>query len=272
MMNVKRLPLMVSTIPFTPDSPQILELLEKGFGLEIFLDWPQWCDEWQIEEKVKEWQSIYGSFPVSVHATMIEGSDLTASRESRVYELTMAAYHRAIEFAGRLGALHVVIHSHGHHTIVTNENRELFQNRVKEALPLLVHWAEKAGTVIVVENIGSRHEDTLLFEENEYVKLFSEVKGIRSLIDIGHGHLNQWNLVEVIEKLKNEVVSFHVHDNYGEKDEHNSMGNGSVDWGTLLPKLFSPVHLSSLVIEYDSEVTADFTQNYVIFQSLIRTF
>ncbi|MBP9483530.1 MAG: sugar phosphate isomerase/epimerase [Negativicutes bacterium] len=272
MINAKQLPLMVSTIPFTPESPQITELLEKGFGLEIFLDWPQWCDEWQIEEKVRAWRNTYGPFPVSVHATMIEGSDLTAPQESRVYELTMAAYHRAIEFAGRLGALHVVIHSHGHHTIVTNENRELFQNRVKEALPLLVNWAEKAGTVIVVENIGSRHEETLLFEENDYVKLFSEVEGIQSLIDIGHGHLNQWNLPDVIERLKNDIVSFHVHDNYGEKDEHNSMGNGSVDWGTLLPKLLSPVCLASLVIEYDSEVTADFAQNYSIFQSLIRTF
>ncbi len=39
MIEKRELPLLVSTIPFTPESKEIEKLLKEGFGLEIFLDW-----------------------------------------------------------------------------------------------------------------------------------------------------------------------------------------------------------------------------------------
>ncbi len=270
MIEKRELPLLVSTIPFTPESKEIEKLLKEGFGLEIFLDWPQWCDEYEIEEKIKKWRKDYGEFPVSIHATMIEGTDLTDPPESHTYQLTLAAFHRASQFASLIKALHVVIHTHGHHTLVTEDIKSVYQERVKKALPLLVKWAKDAGTEVGVENIGTEKNQTLLFNDKEYIQLFEDVKGIRSLIDIGHTHLNRWNIGKVIGKLEDKIISYHLHDNYGRDDNHYPMGKGWIPWEDFIGRIVNSTRATSLVLEFDNELAPNPVKSYLKAKKFIR--
>jgi sugar phosphate isomerase/epimerase len=53
-------------------------------------------------------------------------------------------------------------------------------------------------------------------------------------LDIGHAHLNQ-NLHAFLEEYP--PVHIHVHDNWGEVDDHAACGTGSVDFHSVLPFL-----------------------------------
>ena len=73
-----------------------------------------------------------------------------------------------------------------------------------------------------------------------------------TLIDIGHVKANGWDLENVIENLKDKIVSYHIHTNDGKHDQHLSV---SEDYDELksfvkLYKKYTPN--ADLVLEYNS--------------------
>ena len=48
-------------------------------------------------------------------------------------------------------------------------------------------------------------------------------------LDLGHAHITT-GVAEAIATLGKRIVSVHVHDNHGVKDEHLWPGDGTIDW------------------------------------------
>ena len=95
------------------------------------------------------------------------------------------------------------------------------------------------------------HTNNKLFDEEEFIKAIQN-REENTLIDIGHVKANGWDLENVIENLKDKIVSYHIHTNDGKHDQHLSV---SEDYDELksfvkLYKKYTPN--ADLVLEYNS--------------------
>ncbi len=121
-------------------------------------------------------------------------------------------------------------------------SREAADERKRDAafssLEHLVLHAKHAGVTICVENTTSEMGDPA------YLRSFvdeTRLTGLRFNFDIGHAHLADGPEAERVAKsfepLRELIVSAHVHDNHGEKDEHLAPYDGAIDWPTALALL-----------------------------------
>jgi sugar phosphate isomerase/epimerase len=108
------------------------------------------------------------------------------------------------------------------------------------SLEHLVLHAKHAGVTICVENTTSEMGDPA------YLRSFvdeTRLTGLRFNFDIGHAHLADGPVVERVAKgfepLRELIVSAHIHDNHGEKDEHLAPYDGSIAWPAALALLKS---------------------------------
>lgn len=56
-----------------------------------------------------------------------------------------------------------------------------------------------------------------------------EIKDAGICLDVGHAHLIG-EVVDAVESSSGHIVSTHLHDNHGRRDEHLVPGAGSIDW------------------------------------------
>lgn len=77
------------------------------------------------------------------------------------------------------------------------------------------------------------------------------------LIDIGHCNLSGWNIPELIRQLKDQIVSYHVHNNYGKLDDHLRIHDGTIDFEEFLECYKECTPNADIVVEYSLEGAAD---------------
>ena len=53
--------------------------------------------------------------------------------------------------------------------------------------------------------------------------------------DTGHAHVNEEGVQAAFETLRDRIISFHLADNDGHKDQHSQPPYGSIDWSTFVP-------------------------------------
>ena len=53
----------------------------------------------------------------------------------------------------------------------------------------------------------------------------------------------------IAEKLQPYIVNCHLHDNYGERDDHDLPGNGNIDWKRIVPLLMTSPRLRNIQSE-----------------------
>lgn len=56
-------------------------------------------------------------------------------------------------------------------------------------------------------------------------------------VDSGHCHLNGLSVPDVIRACGAWMRETHFHDNYGTRDEHNPVGQGTIDWHSVIQAL-----------------------------------
>ncbi len=59
---------------------------------------------------------------------------------------------------------------------------------------------------------------------------------VRMCFDIGHAHIGDGVLAS-LEPMREFLVTSHIHDNHGDKDEHLLPYEGTIEWKTALPAL-----------------------------------
>ncbi|MGL5189239.1 MAG: TIM barrel protein, partial [Cetobacterium sp.] len=111
----------------------------------------------------------------------------------------------------------------------------------------LLLLGKEIGVQILVENVGIGKN--MIYSQKEFEKLVLQ-KNLKVLIDIGHLLANKWNLDEVLETLKNNIIAYHIHSNDGEKDLHQSIFHGIFNGVEILKKILLETPNSKLVLEY----------------------
>jgi sugar phosphate isomerase/epimerase len=170
-------------------------------------------------------------------ATRESGQPLSICEVEKVRRIeAMDEFKRAIDVSEDLRFSRMVLHMGG--------SRETADPRKRDAafstLEHLVLHAHHAGVTLAVENTTSEMGDPA------YLRAFvdeTRLTGLRFNFDVGHANLADGPAEERLQKsfapMKELVMSVHLHDNHGDKDEHLLPYEGSIDWGAAIPLLKS---------------------------------
>lgn len=124
----------------------------------------------------------------------------------------------------------------------------------------IIDFAEENGIEMIYEN----H----VCSEEAIFRVLETFHKVNFCLDIGHLNVAihtekfKMNLDEFIEKIKPKLVNIHAHNNYGEKDEHNSLGNGNFSWRDLLDKL-KESNLRKIIFENRTKKEVDESKNLI---------
>jgi sugar phosphate isomerase/epimerase len=101
------------------------------------------------------------------------------------------------------------------------------------SLELLSLFAKQRGVTIALENTpGEMASPVNLKNFLEQTRLMN----VKLCFDTGHAHL-EGGVVAGLETILDLVVTTHVHDNRGERDDHLLPYEGTIDWNAALPAL-----------------------------------
>ena len=218
-------------------TPGILAEIEKAgiSALEIF------CSGLHVDyraadvvRELKDWFAEHELKLHSLHAPMHH--DISAKRETatpisiaepeRLRRLdAVDEVKRALEIADYVPVRYLVQHLDGR-----GDLDERHQDAAFNSLEHLVAFAKQRGVTIALENTPGelatpanlRHfiEDTRLHD-------------LRLCFDTGHAHIED-GVAMSYQTMRDLVVTTHVHDNHGEKDEHLPPFAGTIDWTAAL--------------------------------------
>lgn len=129
---------------------------------------------------------------------------------------------RALESAEHVPFRHMVVHLGEQYDGWSQRSLEFAET----ALEHLGAFARPLGVRLLVENLLS---ETTTPEHLVTILELGHLDQVGVCLDLGHAHITV-GFAEAISVLNNRIVSLHVHDNHGLKDEHLWPGDGSIDW------------------------------------------
>jgi sugar phosphate isomerase/epimerase len=113
------------------------------------------------------------------------------------------------------------------------------------SLEHLAAFAKQRGVVIALENTPNELGSPASLQQ--FVK-DTHLHDLRFCFDIGHAHL-QTGVEAGFELLRERVVTTHLHDNRGDKDEHLLPYEGTIDWDAALGVLANAPEPLPFVLE-----------------------
>ena len=124
------------------------------------------------------------------------------------------------------------------------------QNLVVRRLRNILEMGEQCGVPVLIENVGLRTKQNLLFDLPEFMALLDLFPEAGVLLDTGHAHVNGWDIPAVVKALGKRLVACHLHDNSGQGDEHLPIGQGSIAWEAYFKAIKKHAPKSIQVLEY----------------------
>ncbi len=113
------------------------------------------------------------------------------------------------------------------------------------SLEQLVVFAKHRGVTIALENTPS--EIGAPASLMQFVRE-THLSDLRFCFDIGHAHV-EGGVLPGFHAMRERIVTTHIHDNHGEKDEHLLPWEGTIDWDAALGEFASMPEPVPLVIE-----------------------
>ena len=208
--------------------------LSPEYGIEFFYEFGK---DYYWNEEIAAW----GKRGLSIHGPCVALNLADPAQEdyADIFAQTLA-------YAKKCGAEFVVVH--------TNEgigqDKMALQRLVIDRLHHIMALAKGYGVQMVIENVGLRTKNNVLFTLPEYLELFKEFPEAMALLDTGHAHVNGWDLAQVVEALGERLLAFHVHDNDGSGDDHLPVWQGNTDWEGFFAAVKQYAPKSTLVLEY----------------------
>ena len=175
-----------------------------------------------------------------------------------------------LEICAYMGVDTITIHlGNNHFKPACDYSDEQLIDWMKETLSELLPVAERLGITICIENIWFSVNTPEVLNS---IKACFPTDALGFCYDSGHanlmakGHASDTSFPRVhwasggrgeplwddkiLEKMLPHVVNCHLHDNYGVGDEHNIIGDGSIDWEHIMPLLLSAPRLKVIQSEF----------------------
>lgn len=178
------------------------------------------------------------------------GFPISISDPERVRRLdAVDEVKRALEVAERIPFRYLIQH--------IGNNRQAADGRSFDAafnsLEHLMVFAKHRGVTITVENTPGEFGSAASL--HQFIKE-THLKDLRFCFDIGHAHIES-GVAASLEAMHGRIVTTHLHDNHGEKDEHLLPGEGGIDWDAALKTLRANPEELPLVLELKEKAPGD---------------
>lgn len=221
-------------------------LLELGTDrIELMMDGSSWdlTDEelLKLATRLKASETIYSIHPAAWDV------NLTAEMAD-IRSTSFKLHQRAIHLAQSIQATSVVLHPGFLGSPCFN--RERAKERSKTATKLLTEEARRCGVVLAFENVGINGQS--IYTEDEFCQSIDDHgDGVGYLIDLGHAHINGWNIPRVLKLVADKLLGYHIHDNDGKRDQHLPIFEGTILWDEVfntMSEIHKPHH--EYILEY----------------------
>ncbi len=238
--------------------PGLLELAARSGaqGVEIFAA-RQHFDYTSREHIVElaEWFRSNSLEAFSMHAPLFPDREMGRAGAPGVNVLhpeksrrvdAMDEIKRALEAAEHIPLRNLVVH--------LGERSDLWSPRTVEyantALEHLGAFARPLGVKLLVENLLSEPTTP---EHLMIILEMGHLSNVGVCLDLGHAHITV-GVSSAIAALGTRIVSVHVHDNHGAKDEHLWPGTGSINWPATAAALQALAAPPAAVLEISSSL------------------
>jgi sugar phosphate isomerase/epimerase len=108
------------------------------------------------------------------------------------------------------------------------------RDRLYASLETLIPAAQRAGVHLALENMLPAHVGSRSADIRSIVDHF-ESPWLGVCFDTGHAHVNDEGVDAAFATLRDRIISFHLADNDGHKDQHSQPPYGTIDWSTFVP-------------------------------------
>lgn len=237
----------------------------KKLGLfkKYCFEYIHWCDDWNnntiyTEKNIQQFCQLvesYGLRCLDVHGAATPIIRIDAEEESMLNKYIQLLENR-IKFCAALGGDAVVIHPLSNKDINRSFNWRLNQSlyvfdRVKSL-------CKELDIVLAVENCHLDDEKALSFYFKRYPPEF-----VSFCFDSGHANVNK-NLNQLI-KFGNRLRALHLHDNKGEKDDHQPPFWGTINWNNVMSWIKNIGYKKPLCfeVEHDSKLFSGNMDEYM---------
>jgi sugar phosphate isomerase/epimerase len=255
------------TEPFTPE---LLDQIQRlgvvaieiaDYHTNFTYEDAGWLDD------AKDWLDERGLGLHSIHAHFerrVPGSDL-ASPDETVRQDSLAVYRHGLAALKRLGGAilvthHIAIPAPDTQPQAHTQRRRAFAASLRE----LAHVATDLGVRLAIENGGSGwHSNVanllaILADAGHGVGEFDNNPRVLGIcLDTGHRHLHG-DVAEGIRLGGSAIVTLHVHDNRGQRDEHQMPFTGTIAWPSVIQALREIGYVDVFLYEMgkDADVSA----------------
>jgi sugar phosphate isomerase/epimerase len=186
--------------------------------------------------------SVHAPTSRELGAARENSSPISVSDLERVRRLdAVDEIKRAIELAEAMPFRFLVLH--------LGAGREAQDPRRTEAamssLEHLCLFAKQRSVTIALENMPGEYSSPSALRQ---FVADTRLHDLRLCFDIGHAHL--WEGVRpAFDAMRDLVVTTHLHDNSGERDDHLFPGQGSIDWDAAMAALATAEQELPLTLE-----------------------
>jgi sugar phosphate isomerase/epimerase len=227
--------------------PGLLELAGRAGAQAVEIFAARQHFDYTSREHVMELAGWFRSNPVepfSMHAPLFPDREMGRAGAPAVNILhpekarridAMDEIKRALESAEHIPLRHLIVH--------LGERTDTWSPRsIEYALTGLEHlgaFARPLGVKVLVENLMSEPTTP---EHLMTILDLGHLDAVGVCLDLGHAHATV-GIAEAVGVLGKRIMSLHVHDNHGVRDEHLWPGDGTIDWAqtaTLLQALTVP--------------------------------
>ena len=220
----------ISCTSFSADPPKMwLDQIVGNFDLwEIFSEASH-----SIVYHEKELRDLLPSYDLhySIHAPICDIN--IASISDPVRKASMKETLDTIKVANKLGIDRMTIHP-GLSSMSVHGIDYKYLAHAKESMKVLDDAQKEYGTSLAIENMPNSY-----FFLCRTAAELDEIVGDTDLgicFDIGHANTTG-QIDEMIDTFGKRIKNIHIHDNNGDKDEHLTIGTGSIDFCKVLKKL-----------------------------------
>lgn len=195
-----------------------------------------------------ELHSLHSPTERNMDAGRESGVPISISDTERVRRIdAVDEVKRALEVAERIPFRYLVQHiGHGRQSADPRKLDAAFNS-----LEHLAIFAKERGVTIALENTP----DELGSPESlqQFIKQ-THLHDLKLCFDIGHANIEQ-GVQASFETMRDRVVTTHIHDNHGEKDEHLLPYDGDIDWDAALNMFARAPQELPLVLELKEQTS-----------------
>lgn len=264
----------------SPESEAVKRLAKTGFdALDFGIFWHQnpkgkfWDENWRdYAKELAEAAESAGIVFSQAHAPMFNNLDPNAKP---MYDLTLKSF----EIAQIIGAPYLVVHPQFWSDSNYGNNHDKVLKYNLEFYASLLDISAKTGVKIALENMFGYdpQKDALCptyFSYMEEILEFLDYTDAREqfavCLDTGHANIiGKDSISDCIRKLDKDLKLLHIHDNFGNSDDHMPPFNGNIDWKDTIHALRETDYDGVLSLEAQSLCFRMPTQDIEVLQGAV---